>query len=173
MVRYHGAPDGDYDDPAQAARWVRDAVDSVLDGRPVAVPDTPPAGCSVKWRVELLWWDGCPTHEEAARLLETTLEEMGRGDVRVRTVHIGKQDEAVSRSFPGSPTFHVGGLDLFPIDAPPALGCRVYRRPDGRVSPLPSTEELRERLREALARPWDLPGWTDIRRKRVEPEEAL
>jgi peroxiredoxin len=172
VIRYHGAPDGDYDEPAQAARWVRDAVDSVLEGQPVGVPNTSPAGCSLKWRVELLWWDGCPTHDEAGRLLAATLEEMGRSDVRVRTVHITKPAEAVSRSFPGSPTFQVGGLDLFPVDAPPALGCRVYRRPDGRSAPLPSTEELRERLRLALARPWDLPGWTDIRRKRAEPKGA-
>jgi peroxiredoxin len=172
VIRYHGAPDGDYDDPAQGARWVRAAVDSVLAGQPVAIPETSPAGCSLKWRVELLWWDGCPTHEEAGRLLEATLEEMGRTDVRIERIHIAKQADAVSRSFPGSPTFQVGGFDLFPADAPPALGCRVYRRPDGRMSPLPSGEELRERLREALARPWDLPGWTDIRRKRVEPKGA-
>jgi peroxiredoxin len=163
VIRYHGVPDGDYDDPAQNARLVRDALDAVLSGRPVAVPETSPAGCSLKWRVELLWWDGCPSHEEAGRLLEGTLEEMGRSDVRVERVHIGKQAEAVSRSFPGSPTFQVGGIDLFPADAPPALGCRVYRRSDGRVAPLPSTEELRDQLRVALARPWDLPGWTDIR----------
>jgi peroxiredoxin len=163
VIRYHGAPDSDYDDPAQAARWVRDAVDSVLDGRPVSLPETSPTGCSLKWRVELLWWDGCPTHEEAGRLLEATLEEMGRSDVWIKRVHIGKQAEAANRSFPGSPTFHVGGRDLFPTGAPPALGCRVYHRSDGRIGPLPSGDELRERLREALARPWDLPGWTDIR----------
>jgi peroxiredoxin len=172
VVRYHGVPDGDYDDPSQAAGLVRDALDSVLSGQPVAVPETSPAGCSLKWRVELLWWDGCPSHEEAGRLLETTLEEMGRSDVRVRRVHIGTQADAASRAFPGSPTFQVGGLDLFPSDAPPALGCRVYQRPDGRIGPLPPGDQLRERLREALARPWDLPGWTDIRRKSAEPEGA-
>jgi peroxiredoxin len=169
VIRYHGAPDGDYDDPAQAARWIRDALDSVLDGQPVAMPETSPAGCSLKWRVELLWWDGCPTHEEAGRLLAATLEEMGRSDVRVERIHIEKQADAARRAFPGSPTFQVGGRDLFPVEAAPALGCRVYRRPDGRIAPLPSTDELRERLRVALARPWDLPGWIDIRRNRVEP----
>ena len=167
-IRYHGVPDGDHDDPAQAARFVRDALDSVLSGRPVAVPETSPAGCSLKWRVDLLWWDGCPSHEEAGRLLEATLADMGRSDVPVRRVHIATPAEAASRSFPGSPTFCVGGLDLFPSDAPPVLGCRVYQRTDGRVAPLPSGEQLRERLREALARPWDLPGWIDIRRTPID-----
>jgi hypothetical protein len=168
VIRYHGAPDGDYDDPTQSAGFVRDALESVLSGEPVALPETSPAGCSLKWRVELLWWDGCPTHEEAGRLLEAALAEMGRSDVRVQRVHIGRQPDAASRSFPGSPTFQVGGLDLFPSDAPPALGCRVYQRPDGRISPLPSGDQLQERLRDALARPWDLPGWIDIRRNRAD-----
>ena len=172
VIRYHGVPDGDHDDPAQGARLVRDALDSVLSGQPVAVPDTSPAGCSLKWRVELLWWDGCPSHEEAGRLLQSTLDGMGRSDVPVRRVHIGTQADAASRAFPGSPTFQVGGLDLFPSDAPAALGCRVYQRPDGRLAPLPSGDQLQERLREALARPWDLPGWTDIRRTPVEHKGA-
>jgi peroxiredoxin len=169
VIRYHGAPDGDHDDPAQAARWVRDAVDRVLSGTEVARPETSPNGCSLKWRVELLWWDGCPTHEEAGDLLDATLADMGRHDVRVRRVRIADQADAVSRSFPGSPTFQVGGFDLFPADSAPALGCRVYRRADGRVSPLPSADQLRERLRDALARPWDLPGWIDFRRHSAEP----
>ena len=49
--------------------------------------------------------------------------------------------------------------------AVPALNCRVYRTADGRVSPLPDRGELASRLREALARPWDLPGWVDPRKE--------
>ena len=59
----------------------------------------------------------------------------------------------------------VGRQDLFPVDAAPALNCRVYRTPGGRVSPLPDAADLAARLREALARPWDLPGWVDPRKE--------
>ncbi len=62
VVRYHGAPDGDYDNPALDASWVREALDDVLAGREVRRSTTSVAGCSIKWRVELLWWEGCPTH---------------------------------------------------------------------------------------------------------------
>jgi len=62
VVRYHGAPDADHDDPAQNAQWVRDALDDILAGTAVRRPQTSPAGCSTKWRVELLWWEGCPSH---------------------------------------------------------------------------------------------------------------
>jgi peroxiredoxin len=163
VVRYSGAPDGDHDDPAQRAGWLRDALDDVLAGREVRRPRTSPAGCSLKWRVELLWFDGCPSHDSAADLLRTTLDELGRGDVHVVERQVRSREEAQQLGFAGSPTFQVGRRDLFPVDAAPALTCRIYPRSDGRTSPLPDAPDLAARLREALARPWDLPGWVDPR----------
>jgi peroxiredoxin len=49
-VVYHGAPDGDHGDESLAAGWLRDALDDVLGGRPAALAETKPVGCSVKWR---------------------------------------------------------------------------------------------------------------------------
>jgi hypothetical protein len=164
VVRYHGAPDGDHDDPAQNARWLRDALDDVLAGRPVDRAATSPAGCSIKWRAELLWWDGCPSHGAAGDLLRKTLADLGRADVRVVERQVRSREEAEALRFPGSPTFAVGRRDLFPTGLAPALTCRVYDRPDGRPSPLPDAGDLADRLRDALARPWDLPGWVDPRK---------
>ncbi|MEV6638128.1 redoxin family protein [Actinoplanes sp. NPDC051470] len=164
VVRYHGAPDGDFDNPGQAAGWLRAALDTVLAGGEVEQPATPPAGCSLKWRVDVLWWDGCPSHDRAVSLLEDTLQAMGRTEVAVRKVPVQTSGEAAERGFPGSPSFQVGGLDLFPGGGPPALTCRIYRQPNGRVAPLPSSEQLKQRLTQTLARPWDLPGWTDFRK---------
>jgi peroxiredoxin len=50
VLRYRGAPDADYDDPAQNAAYVRDALDAVLDGRDPELAQTQPVGCSIKWR---------------------------------------------------------------------------------------------------------------------------
>jgi peroxiredoxin len=50
VVRYEGAPDGDYEDESRGAEWVRDALDSVLDGSEVARPRTDAIGCTIKWR---------------------------------------------------------------------------------------------------------------------------
>jgi len=168
IVRYHGAPDADHDNPAENARWIRDALDDVLAGRPVRTPQPSPAGCSTKWRVELLWWQGCPSHERAAELLSSALAELHRGDVAVVRREVTTPEEAARLNFPGSPTFQFGRRDLFPSDAAPALTCRVYRTADGRVSPLPDRAQLTTRLREALARPWDLPGWVDPRKHATE-----
>jgi peroxiredoxin len=50
VLRYRGAPDSDHDDPAQNAAWLRAALDAVLEGRAPDRQETPPVGCSIKWR---------------------------------------------------------------------------------------------------------------------------
>jgi peroxiredoxin len=50
VLRYRGAPDSDYDDPAQRAAWLRDALDAVLSGDPPQRLETKPVGCSIKWK---------------------------------------------------------------------------------------------------------------------------
>jgi peroxiredoxin len=49
-LRYRGAPDADYEDPAQRAAYLRRALDAVLAGRDPEPAETPPVGCSIKWR---------------------------------------------------------------------------------------------------------------------------
>jgi peroxiredoxin len=50
ILRYRGAPDADYENPAQNASYLRDALDAVLDGRDPDPAETTPVGCSIKWR---------------------------------------------------------------------------------------------------------------------------
>ncbi len=49
-LRYRGAPDADYDDPEQRAAWLREALDSVLEGKEPSRRETRPVGCSIKWK---------------------------------------------------------------------------------------------------------------------------
>jgi len=49
-LAYRGAPDADYQDPAQGAAWLRGAVDAVLADRRPDPAETEPVGCSVKWK---------------------------------------------------------------------------------------------------------------------------
>ena len=103
---------------------------------------------AVPERIELLFWDGCPSHPEALALLEDVLDEKGVATgVELREVH--SQAEADELQFPGSPTIRFDGRDVDPsgADGPPSLTCRIYRLPDGRVSPVPSRVQLEEALR--------------------------
>ena len=47
---YHGAPDSDHRDPNGAEPYLRRALDAALAGRRPAVAQTPPVGCTIKWR---------------------------------------------------------------------------------------------------------------------------
>jgi hypothetical protein len=99
-------------------------------------------------RIELFYWAGCPSHPEAVELLGQLLAERDI-DVPVALHEVRTQEEAEALSFPGSPTIRIDGRDVDPAGASarPALTCRIYRLPDGRVSPIPSREQLEEALR--------------------------
>jgi peroxiredoxin len=49
-LAYHGAIDDNRDDRAVSQKYLRDALDALLAGREPAVTETPPVGCSIKWR---------------------------------------------------------------------------------------------------------------------------
>ncbi len=51
VLRYHGAPDDNYEDPdAVQATYFRDALDAVLAGEAPTTAQTPPKGCTIKWK---------------------------------------------------------------------------------------------------------------------------
>ncbi len=49
-LRYHGAIDDDTDEAAVTANHLRDALDAILAGGNPAVAETPPVGCTIKWK---------------------------------------------------------------------------------------------------------------------------
>lgn len=101
-------------------------------------------------RVELLWWSGCPSWEEAGRIVR---EEMAAADLDPEGLEVRevRTDETAEREgFVGSPTIRVDGRDIQdPAGEPAGLTCRVYRLRDGRISALPDPADVREALREA------------------------
>lgn len=51
IVRYRGAIDDNYVDPAVVrSHYLRDALDAVLDGTTPALADTRAVGCTIKWK---------------------------------------------------------------------------------------------------------------------------
>jgi hypothetical protein len=102
-------------------------------------------------RVELLWWDGCPSYPETLADLEHALASAGL-DSRVEMVEVESDEQARRERFPGSPTIRIDGEDIFPAEAEPfSLTCRVYRLRDGRPSPTPDPEDLLEAIRSRHA----------------------
>ena len=98
-------------------------------------------------KIELFYWNGCPSHPEARELLQRLLDDRGiRDEIELREIRT--DEDAAALGFPGSPTIRIDGRDVDPAGAhaPPSLSCRIYHLPDGRVSPVPSREQLEEAL---------------------------
>ena len=104
--------------------------------------------------IELLWWEGCPSTERAITDLHQALEDTGLAGTEVRTREVRTDEDAAQAGFVGSPTILIDGADLVPAadDELIGLSCRVYRRRDGRISPVPDPDDLREALRRAAER---------------------
>ncbi len=47
---YHGAIDDNREEGAASEHYLRDAIEALLEDRDPPVNETPPVGCSVKWR---------------------------------------------------------------------------------------------------------------------------
>jgi hypothetical protein len=100
-------------------------------------------------RIELLCWEGCPSHPAALRMVQDALKQLALLDVSVTARYIETHEEAVAERFVGSPTIRVDGIDIVP---PPeseqyGLTCRLYRLRDGRYSPTPDPLDVTDALR--------------------------
>jgi hypothetical protein len=67
-------------------------------------------------RVEILYFDGCPTYLEAEKTLREVLGEKGV-DAEVELVAVNTDEGAQALRFAGSPTIRVDGEDLFPCQS--------------------------------------------------------
>jgi len=104
--------------------------------------------------VELLWWSGCPSWEEATRLVREEMAAAGLDPEEIELREVHGDEEAEREGFVGSPTIRVDGRDVQdPGEEPAGLTCRVYRLRDGRISALPDTGDVRDALRAAAAAP--------------------
>jgi hypothetical protein len=93
-------------------------------------------------RIEFFYCEDCPSHDKA---LERLRAVAGREGITapIVVVLVESDEDAHRYGFFGSPTIRVDGVDIAPLPdgiPQPALGCRAYRTPDGRISPLPPYE---------------------------------
>lgn len=83
--------------------------------------------------VELLYFEGCPNHEDAHKLVERLSRELDI-DLELRLIEIPDDEVARRLHFLGSPTIRVNGEDVDPHASERrdfARACRVYRTERG------------------------------------------
>lgn len=93
--------------------------------------------------IELLYFDGCPSWQQAWNELGRALAT-ARTAATVRLVNVADLPEPQRQGFAGSPTIRIDGVDLEGYAGPPVLACRRYSENEGRG--WPSLEQLQHAL---------------------------
>lgn len=103
-------------------------------------------------RIDFFYFEECPSHEQALERLRKVLVEE-RIEAEISVVQVETEEEARDLKFIGSPTILIEGRDIDPPLEQPnyALTCRVYQLEDGRISPLPSEEMIRNTIKTVHA----------------------
>lgn len=97
--------------------------------------------------IEFLYWQGCPSHERALSNLRDQMARHGIPESDLTVREVATESAANDERFVGSPTIRLDGVDIVdPGDEPIGLNCRIYYRRDGRPSPLPDTDDLKEAI---------------------------
>ena len=100
-------------------------------------------------KIELLYFDGCPSWENGLKELEIVLQKEGIAD-SVNLVKIKDDDDAAHLKFLGSPSFRVNDVELWPEERETySLSCRVYSTADG-IKGWPTVEMLREKIHSMM-----------------------
>jgi hypothetical protein len=98
--------------------------------------------------IEVLYFDGCPNHEQVLERLPRLLEREGIvAEILLRRVPDGEHAE--QERFLGSPTIRVNGRDIDPsaaIRTDYGLKCRIYQTPTG-LAGMPPDEWILDALR--------------------------
>lgn len=93
--------------------------------------------------VEVLHIHQCPSWIETGVRLKDALEAAGLSgdDIEFRVIETAQEAAAVQ--FFGSPTILLDGVDAFTgADRTTDLACRLYQTESGRLTGLPSTEQI-------------------------------
>ena len=103
-------------------------------------------------KIELLYFDDCPSYRTAQRLLSEALAEEGLSG-EIEMIAIKDDADAQRWKFAGSPTIRLDGVDPFPRDETNyGLECRIYVTPAG-YQGWPTKAMLRAALNSNLSPP--------------------
>ena len=99
-------------------------------------------------KLELLYFDGCPSWKHARENLKKALQLEQVPD-EVEMIQVADPTDAQTKRFIGSPTIRIDGMDVEGPDAEArgyAYGCRVYTD-EGRMVGWPSVDRIRHALK--------------------------
>ncbi len=84
-------------------------------------------------KIQLLYFDECPSYQTAADVLREALSTAGRSDP-IELIEIKTEADVQRWKFIGSPTIRFNGLDPFDQGTSNfGMECRVFNTPDGLI----------------------------------------
>lgn len=99
--------------------------------------------------INLLYFDGCPSWERALDNLYAALTREGISAV-INLIKVEDEETAAKMKFLGSPSFQVGGIDLWPEERSSyILSCRIYSTPFV-IQGFPTIEMLCEKFHTSI-----------------------
>ena len=102
-------------------------------------------------KIEVLYFEGCPNHIPAMKIVRETLDSLGRQD-EIHQIEIQTQAEAEAIGFVGSPSIRINGSDIEPWARTArefGLSCRTYVNGSD-YDGVPSRELLRRSTMEGI-----------------------
>jgi hypothetical protein len=101
-------------------------------------------------KIELLYFDGCPSWQAGLENLKAALQQEGISE-EIDVIEIKDDEQAAREKFLGSPSIRINGRDLwFEERDNYSLSCRVYATPEG-VKGSPTVDMLRAKIKAAIA----------------------
>ena len=101
-------------------------------------------------KIELLYFDGCPSREQASEILERVLAET-ETQARIEKINIMDEQMAIDHQFLGSPSIRINGVDVDPVARHSlefSRKCRIYKTDTGIIG-WPSSHMIEEAIKEA------------------------
>ena len=100
--------------------------------------------------IELLYFDGCPSHVQAEDILRQALEET-HSQAEIEKIDITDEQMAIDLRFLGSPSIRINGIDVDPVARDStsfSRKCRIYQTDEG-IRGWPSKKMVTETIHEA------------------------
>jgi len=97
-------------------------------------------------KIELYYFEGCPTYQQTRINLEKALNQLGI-EADIAMILVESPEHAEQLRFQGSPSICIDGNDMDRKDEPALFGCRIYQI-DGKLTGVPTIDYIENRIRQ-------------------------
>lgn len=101
-----------------------------------------------KMRIELLYFDSCPSYKQALANIKAALKEKNL-QAELKLITVESEEKAEKVGFQGSPSVRINGKDLEGRDEGFSFSCRLYMV-NGRPTVAPSKEAIITKLENLM-----------------------